>query len=355
MEGAASPSLPPNAEGRITRQAALRAKASCNLEPLLSAAGLTVEQIQDPRGRIGVRSQIDFLNLVAEALRDELLGFHLVQDFEPREMGLLYYVQASSATFGNALTRLARYSSIIHQGLSITCHHDDSVRVLVNFVGVPRHIDRHQMEALTTLLIRISQQLTAAPLRPLRIRFAHPRCQSSSELEKAFGRAIEFGAEQDEITFAGAVWNLPVVSADPYLNECLVAYWEDALKRRGSNPKPLRAAIENAILPLLPHGKARIGDIASALGVTTRTLSRRLAAEGLTFGHVLDEMRADLGRRYMDDPNLSIGEIAWLLGFQEASAFTHAFKRWTGKTPSQWRRHREERALDRSGDLSGIA
>jgi len=72
--------------------------------------------------------------------------------------------------------------------------------------------------------------------------------------------------------------------------------------------------------------------------MSTRTLTRRLAAEGQTFGQVVDELRTDLAERYLRDRDLSISQIAWLLGYQEVSAFTHAFRRWTGRTPSASRR-----------------
>jgi AraC-like DNA-binding protein len=96
-------------------------------------------------------------------------------------------------------------------------------------------------------------------------------------------------------------------------------------------------AVENAIVPLLPHGKVRASEIAARLGLSQRTCARRLAAEGLTFSQVLLGLRGDLARRYLSDPHLSISRIAWLLGYQEVSAFTHAYKHWTGKTPRQAR------------------
>ena len=155
--------------------------------------------------------------------------------------------------------------------------------------------------------------------------------------------AIDFGSEADEIAFSAGARDLPVVSADRYLNEALVSYWEAALAQRRGGRSPVRAAVENAILPLLPHGKARISKVAEALRVSSRTLARRLAAEDLSFAQVLDEMRADLAQRYLDDRSLSISHIAWLLGFQEPSAFSNAFKRWTGKAPTEHRRGSENR------------
>ena len=115
----------------------------------------------------------------------------------------------------------------------------------------------------------------------------HPRVISSAELDTFFGVAIDFGAEADELSFSAGARDLPVVSADRYLNEALVSYWEAALAQHRGGHSPIRAAVENATLPLLPHGKARISTVAEALRVSSQTLARRLAAEDLTFAQVL--------------------------------------------------------------------
>ena len=88
---------------------------------------------------------------------------------------------------------------------------------------------------------------------------------------------------------------------------------------------------------LLPHGKPSVSEVAPQLGMSTRTLSRKLSDEGLAFADILDQMRSALAERYLSERELPISEIAWLLGYCEVSSFTHAFKRWTGKTPRQFR------------------
>jgi AraC-like DNA-binding protein len=107
--------------------------------------------------------------------------------------------------------------------------------------------------------------------------------------------------------------------------------------KRGS----FRSTVENAIVPLLPHGKARANEIARRLGVSQRTFARRLSLEGLNFSNVLERLKIDLAERYLHDDGLSVSQIAWLLGYKEVSALTHAFKRWTGKTPRQARSRME--------------
>jgi AraC-like DNA-binding protein len=88
---------------------------------------------------------------------------------------------------------------------------------------------------------------------------------------------------------------------------------------------------------LLPHGKANAVAIARHIGMSHRTLARRLSSEGLTFSEIAEELKGDLARHYLRDSDLPVSQIAWLLGYREISAFTRAFKRWTGKTPRQIR------------------
>ena len=147
-----------------------------------------------------------------------------------------------------------------------------------------------------------------------------------------------FGASVDEIAFSRSINETAVVSADPYLNEILITYCEQALANRPRKLNSFTSSVENAIAVLLPHGQVRAGAIARKLGVSRRTLARRLSSEGLTFARVLQRLKFDLAKRHLDDETLSISEIAWLLGYQDVSAFTNAFKRWTGKAPRTMRR-----------------
>ena len=135
----------PNASGAITRLAYARAKEmGVDVELLSKKAGLTLHQIEDRSARLRVRDQISFLNLAADALQDELLGFHLAQVPDLREIGLLYYVGASSETLSVAVQRVARYSSVINEGVSIKYIDGKDVVIAFRYVGVSRHQDTHQ-------------------------------------------------------------------------------------------------------------------------------------------------------------------------------------------------------------------
>ena len=99
----------------------------------------------------------------------------------------------------------------------------------------------------------------------------------------------------------------------------------------------LQGMVENQLVSALASGKAQAAEIANQLGMSVRSLSRQLAEEGTSFGEILDRVRQRLALRYLEDERISLQQAAWLLGYSEIAAFSHAFKRWTGTSPSRAR------------------
>ena len=326
MRNFAAERLPalPSAEGGMTRLAfACALGKGVDVDALLRKAGLSRIQIEDPHVRISVRSQVVFLDLVAKALGDDLLGFHLSQNFDLRMIGFLYYVLASSETLGEALGRVARYSSIVNEGFRVTVREGREIDVVLESVGIPRRLNRHQIEFSFVTFIRACREITKRRLTANHVRFVHRR-NLTSEMSSFFGGDVEFGADVYQVTFSRSILDIAVVSSDPYLNKLLIKQYEGALAHRKLNRNAFALRVENAIVPLLPHGKAQASEVARKLGVTQRTFARRLASEGLTFVGMLKELRLDLAKRDLADRDLSISKIAWLLGYQDVSSFTHA-------------------------------
>jgi AraC-like DNA-binding protein len=326
----------PTASGAIARAAYARAlEARLEVESLLKSSSLTPQQIKNSQVRLPVKNQIKFLNLVAKELQDPFLGIHLAEGIELREMGLVYYVIASSETLGDALRRLARYSGVTNEGVRITCREGKEITVRFDYVGVSRLSDHHQIECFVAILLRLCRQLTGLSLSPTGVKLAHRRTELPAEIKKVFGCKVSFGSDADEVVYPRLADTIASVNADPYLNSLLVKYCEKALSNRRAHSGAWRLKVENAIVPLLPHGQAKMEEIAKRLGVGRRTLTRLLASEECTFGGILDALRLDLAKSYLREQNLPASEVAWLLGFGEVSAFSHACRRWTGKTPKQ--------------------
>jgi AraC-like DNA-binding protein len=309
--------------------------AGVPVAPLLKRVGLTPEAIADPEERLNVRSQIALLDEAAIALKDDRLGFTLARDFDPREIGLLYYVMASSQSLGDALKRVARYSKITNEALVVGYQEGNRLIVSLSYSGVPRHSDRHQIEFCMFGVLRMCRVLTGQNVIPQHFSISHHRSGDNSEMARFVGTKVEFGADRDEFALNADARELPLIHADSHLNDLLLKYCEAALADRRGDMSQLRTRVENAISSVLPHERVRVEDVARSLGMSKRTLARRLSDEGLNFTEILQQLRRDLAVRYLDDRRLHVSKIAWLLGFHEVSAFTHAFKRWTGKTPSQ--------------------
>jgi AraC-like DNA-binding protein len=328
----------PMAQGGLSRLAIARLKsAGVPVVPLLRRVGLTPEAIADPEQRLSVRSQINLLDEAAIALQDDCLGYTLARNHDPREIGMLYYVMASSQTLGDGLKRVARYSRITNEALVVHYREGDGLIISLSYSGVPRHSDRHQIEFCMFGLLRICRVLTGQHLVPEHFWISHHRSGTNSEMARFVGTAVEFGTTADEFALNANARELTLNHADPYLNNLLLKSCEAALINRRGNGSQLRTRVENAISSLLPHGRVVVDDVARSLGMSKRTLARRLSDEGLNFTEVLHQLRRDLAVRYLGDRKLHISKIAWVLGFQDVSAFTHTFKRWTGKTPSQMR------------------
>ena len=194
----------PTASGGIARAAfELACRARVAVEPILQKAGITVRQIKDPRARIAVKDQIELLDLIAKRLGDEFLGIRLAQKIDLRELGFLYYVLASSQSVGEALKRAARYSKLQNEGVAIRYRQGKVINLSLEYVGVPRRTDRHQIEFIVTIILRICRHLAGREIMPITVGFVHRRARLPDDLRLLFGTDVAFNNQMDEIEFAG--------------------------------------------------------------------------------------------------------------------------------------------------------
>ena len=163
------------------------------------------------------------------------------------------------------------------------------------------------------------------------------RASNLREFKRFYGCPVEFRASSDCLEFSVATLALPLVTEDQNLLEALKPVCDAALLERGTRQGTLRASVENEVQRTLPNGDIRKPGIAKALGISARTLSRRLADEGVTYAEVVDDLRRTLALQYLKDPTISQSQMAWLLGYEGSTSLNHAFVRWTGRSPSALR------------------
>jgi AraC-like DNA-binding protein len=308
-------------------------KARIDPGPLLAKAGVSLLKLGDEPKRIGAENQIQFLEIAAEALGDLALGFHLAQHFDLRECGMLYYVLAASPNIGEAIRNLTRYLDVSNESIRLHIYERANNTVLAVNYKIPRHADRLFAEYGYAVVLRACRELSGRKVSPKAVTFMHGRSAGKTEFDRFFGCPVRFNATADTIVLSTESLSTPILTSDKYLLQILKNACEEALAKRGKTSSTLRAMVENEIVQLLPHGKAQVETVASHLGMSNRTLARRLSEEDTSYAAILDELRRDLSVRYLKDPTLSLNQIAWLLGYSVVTSLNHAFRRWTGSSP----------------------
>jgi AraC-like DNA-binding protein len=275
-------------------------------------------------------------------MNDSAFGLHLVEHTDPRDAGIYFYVASAAKDIDEALALYARYFRIVNEGVRLKLtRKPNGVAVEVEFIGLPRHLARQTAEFGMAALLKGLREIAGQNIHPTEVSFAHMRSSGRREFERFYGCAVEFGASSDLFEFSNDALAIPLHTADPKLLKALEPFCEMAAKERHTAAGTLRAAVENEAERRLPHGKATSRTVAKALALSVRTLSRRLAEEGTTYAGVLDQLRRSLALQYLKDPGMSLSQIAWLLGYEGSTSFNHAFKRWTGHSPSVARNQKQ--------------
>ncbi len=311
-------------------------KQKIDAAPLLARAGLSKYTLDDPQVRVPASAQGAFLEYAAEATGDTSFGLHLAEHANPRETGLLFYIASAAGTLGETVPLFLRYSRLVNESLRLkVIRQPEGVIVEFKFAGVSQQRVRQNTEFWLAMIIKTCRGMTGRQISPIRVACPHVRHGDLRRFERAYGCPVEFGAPSGQLAFSNETLALPLVTKDPHLLEMLRPIGEEAANARNKNAVgSVRASVENEIQRLLPYAQARAETVARALAVSVRTLSRRLSAEGTTFAEVTDQLRRSLAYEYLKEPGVSVAQTAWRLGYESPTSLSHAFKRWTGRSPS---------------------
>jgi AraC-like DNA-binding protein len=306
--------------------------------PLLRRAGLSERDFDSRQHPIAAAAQFKFFEYAAEAMDDSAFGLHLAEDANPREAGLLFYVMSAANDVGEALALFARYSRVVNEALHVKLvPAPQGMVVETGFVGLSRYNAKQATEFGVALTIRALREITGRNVHPTQVSFIHGRTSNLRSFERFFRCPVEFAASSDQFALTQDTLALPLMTEDRYLLETLQPVCDHAAKKRSTVAGTLRALVENEVQKLLPHGKARKHYVAKTLGLSERTLARKLGDERTTYEEVVDQLRQSLALEYLREPGVSLSQTAWLLGYEGASSFNHAFRRWTGRSPSDAR------------------
>ncbi|WP_165845393.1 helix-turn-helix transcriptional regulator [Streptacidiphilus pinicola] len=242
--------------------------------------------------------------------------------------GLLGPVIVNSPDVRTLVEDLCRFHPMFDRDRIVVARRPTGVSVSVlSAEGGPSHPDT--VDAVFALLCRTVRRLAGHQAAPSEVRFRRPTPGDAGVYDALFGRVV-FAAPGDVCFFGETALSAPIVQADPVVRSMLWPYAE----RRATHREVSWAA---AVGKLLADGGAELTDVARALAVSTRTLQSRLEAEGTSFAALADSVRRERALGMIAMPDLPVTVIAARLGFATPSAFTRAFRRWTGMSPSRYR------------------
>ncbi|HTO69357.1 MAG TPA: AraC family transcriptional regulator ligand-binding domain-containing protein [Myxococcota bacterium] len=291
---------------------------------------------RDLEARIPVSAALAMLDGAVALTRDPDLGLRAALEAESGEFDLLEYLACSATSVAESVPLLARYSRLLNDGLEVTLERIETRAVLHFASRVPlnRTAADFQLASFYRGFVR------EPPGAPSEVWLMHGEPADRTLAERAFaGARLRFSAPCDAIVFDAALVDQHFAKPDRKLHELLRRLAEERLAELPPS-EPLTQRVRERLAGELASGDPSAEHIAGLLHMSRRTLVRRLEAEGSSFKAILDDLRSGLARRYLAIDRLGVTEVAALLGFSDSPAFTRAFRRWSGESPSEYRRSR---------------
>jgi len=303
----------------------------------LRRVGLQAARVQDPEGRIPFHKHAEFLELAARLTEDRCFGAHLGASVNPKQIGTVGYVALSSSRLRTAIERVCRYARVLTEGVEPRLEAAGPQAAFVSSVVDPKAVRTTQVIELgASASVAVFRALTSRNLSPARIEFRHRAPKDAREHERIYGCPVHFGKRRNAVVLSKDQMELPIKTADPTLLRILENHCSLILGK-APKQKDLLFQVRELVLNRLSDGEPAMDTVASELGMSMRTLARRLDEKGTSYRDILDDVRRQLALEYTSDRRLRLGEIAFLLGYNNQTSFNHAFRRWTGATPSEVR------------------
>lgn len=333
-------------EATVTSRAArdilhFAALTGADPDALCQAAGIEREQVEDADARLPGGVMEILWAESAQQTGDEHFGLHLGMQARPDALGILGYLMQSSATLEEALTHFIRYLDLFSLGFNATLAMEDNYAVctfpLVE--GVSNYLlraPRHPMECTLAAFVTVVERLTGRPFRLWHVDMQHAAPAETAEYVRIFGTRPVFSAPAYRLVFEQRLLLQPVLSSDPSLRTIFEHHAQSLLDDLHTD-QPYSRDVMRVLTEQFRGAAPSIDDVAEALSVSARSLQRFLQNEGTSYQTLLDYARKNLAVHYLRIPGARISEVSYLLGFSEVSAFSRAFKRWTGQAPSLYR------------------
>jgi len=306
-------------------------------EEFLRLASITPATLADADTRLPISALLRLWRAILKRQEGTAIGARIGSTCKATRLGLVGYAMYYSRDLLEALHRFSRYIHIISEAVQFEVAKGGE-RTTLLFNAHPSLLAlRHPVEAQLAAVLTVGREITQSDLVPLAIQLPFPNPGDSKEHREVFRCPVHFSQPDAAIVLATSQLRLPIRASDPTLGGYLEELASSTLKSLGAANEDFVDTVRRALWSELPGGKPNLWRTASGLGVSARTLQRRLRENGTSYSALLEELRRELSGDLLTDNKLAVSDIAFLLGYSEPSAFQRAFRRWRGVSPRRFR------------------
>ena len=305
---------------------------------LFESVGLDHAKLREPLARFSSTAVEQLWRSAVDETGDPCFGLTVASFWHPTTLHALGYSWLASSNLAEAFDATVRYSRIVNtaaQGVIAIDAKPQAYRVIIdNSKLYPEPIDA-TVDAAAAMLLIMCRATYGNRFSLQQVTFQHAAPPDRRPFDELFRAPVSFSQNRDALVIDPELVREPLATANPELvriNDRIVTDYLAQLDR-----KDLGMRVRSKLIEHLPRGHVSEAEIASSINVSQRSLQRKLSEQGMTFTQLVDSTRRELGLQYVRDPQYSFNEIGFLLGFSEPANFSRAFKRWYGKTPSQFR------------------
>lgn len=291
----------------------------------------------------------DLLELVARK-SNPYIGLDLGEQLQPRDLGVIGHAMSAASTVGEAMNIFSRYLYVLSQSNTIRLDIGEVDVVCTYAVTILQpNLVRQDAEFALSFLTSLIRVLSGRKFAPRLVEFSHGKFAEARRHQQLFDCEVSFDRRANRLHFPKRVLEYPVQSADRRLLQALIFYLDSRLVLR-SEEDDLVAKVRHLVSVSLGDGLPDLNHIASLMGMSGRTLQRKLADENLVFSEILEAICKSIAVEYVLHSDYSFTDIALMLGYNDLSSFSRAFKRWTGVGPLHARETGEVTTMESSSE-----
>jgi AraC-like DNA-binding protein len=312
-------------------------KVGLEANELLSEIHVTTAMLHRSDGRISHQQLCALWQTILDRTREEAIGLRLAACAQPTTYDVVNYVLECSPNLGEALARLSRYIRLVHEASVVRLETDRAVtRITHAVVGVSSPLPAVAYQWVMANLFNGIRRMTGSAFVPLRVGFQQAQPTNPAAFDRLFQTRVQFLQPANELCLDSRLLQQQLLQSNDGLVTVLDRYATELLAKLPQTSSIVNQ-VQREIQLHLQSGDPKLATIAQTLQLSSRTLQRQLKEVGTSYQVLLDEVRRELAIAYVQERLISASDIAFLLGFSETSAFHRAFKRWTGKTLTEFR------------------